>query len=76
MYGTRKVTNKLLEMIEEGALDAETVVRCCLNYMSEDDVAEMAHREELLVEEEEEDEEEEGEGDTEGKGWTPKWRGE
>jgi len=59
---TRRVTNKLLEMMEEGALDAEVLVRCCLAFMSEADVAAMAVANELLEEEDaeiDEDEEEE-----------------
>ncbi len=54
---TRKVTNKLLELIEEGVLDPQMVINACLCYMSEDDVADMAHANELLEEEEEEEEE-------------------
>lgn len=50
---TRKVTNKLLELIEEGVLDPQMVIKACLCYMSEDDVADMAHANELLEEEEE-----------------------
>jgi len=53
---TRKVTNKLLELIEEGVLDPQMVINACLCYMSEDDVADMAHANELLEEEEEEEE--------------------
>ena len=59
---TRRVTNKLLEMMEEGALDAEVLVRACLTFMSEADVAEMAVGEGFLDEEDaeiDEDEEEE-----------------
>ena len=59
---TRRVTNKLLEMMEEGALDAEVLVRACLVFMSEADVAEMAVGEGILEEEDaeiDEDEEEE-----------------
>lgn len=59
---TRRVTNKLLEMMEEGALDAEVLVRACLTFMSEADVAEMAVGEGFLEEEDaeiDEDEEEE-----------------
>jgi hypothetical protein len=59
---TRRVTNKLLEMMEEGALDAEVLVRACLVFMSEADVAEMAVGEGFLEEEDaeiDEDEEEE-----------------
>jgi hypothetical protein len=54
---TRKVTNQLLELIEEGVLDAETVLKACLSYMSEADVADMAHSNEFLGEEEEDEDE-------------------
>jgi hypothetical protein len=63
---TRRVTNKLLEMMEEGALDAEVLVRACLTFMSEADVAEMAVGEGFLEEEDaeiDEDEEEDEVGD-------------
>ena len=43
--------DKLLEMIEHGLLKADHVVHCCLSYMSEDDVADMAHCNELIMEE-------------------------
>ena len=49
---TRKATNKILELIEEGALSADHVVMCCLKYMSEAEVADMAHVNELFGEEE------------------------
>ena len=65
---TRRVTNKLLEMMEEGALDAEVLVRACLTFMSEADVAEMAVGEGFLEEEDaeiDEDEEEDELGDDE-----------
>lgn len=58
---SRKVTNKILELIEEGALSYEQVAMSCLRYMSEDDVADMAHSEELIPDEEEENDEEEEE---------------
>jgi len=51
---TRKITNKLLEMIEEGTLDPQTLAETCLVYMSEDDVADMARCNDLIFEEEEE----------------------
>ena len=54
---TRKVTNQLLELIDAGVLDPLSVLKSCLCYMSEDDVADMAHDNELLVEEEEDDDE-------------------
>jgi len=53
---TRKVTTQLLEMIEDGILDPQTVLEACLSYMSEADVADMAHSNEFLEEEEDEDE--------------------
>ena len=52
---TRKVTNQLLELIEEGVLDPQAVVEACLSYMSEADVADMARSNELILEEEEDE---------------------
>lgn len=62
----RDVTNKILEMIDEGLLDARAVAQMCLKYMSEDAVADMAEANEIFFEEEEDvdedfDEEEEPE---------------
>lgn len=59
---TRKFTNKLLEMVEEGLLDKDTVILACVKYMSEHDVADMMHANDFLYQEEEEDEDEEEEG--------------
>jgi len=59
MKTTRKVTNQLLELVEDGILDPQAVMEACLTYMSEDDVADMAHCNELILEEEEEEEEDE-----------------
>ena len=56
---TRQATHKILEMVEEGILDKDTVIMSCLKYMSEDDVADMAHSNEFFINEEEDDEEEE-----------------
>ena len=39
---SRKVTNEILELVEEGVLDQATVILACLKYMSEDEVADMA----------------------------------
>lgn len=58
MKTTRKVTNQLLQLVEDGILDPQAVMEACLKYMSEDDVADMAHCNELILEEEEEEEEE------------------
>ena len=51
---TRKMTNKLLEAIEDGTLDKDTVIMAFCKYMSEDDVADMCHHNELFNDSEEE----------------------
>ena len=53
MRTTRKVTNQILELVDEGVLDPQTVLEACLSYMSEADVADMARSNELLPELEE-----------------------
>lgn len=40
---SREVTNQIYDMIEEGILDKDSVIIACLKYMSEDEVADMAH---------------------------------
>ena len=40
---TRKITNEILTMLEEGVIQPDAVIMACLKYMSEDDVADMAH---------------------------------
>ena len=50
---TRQATNKILEMVEEGLLNRDTVILACLKYMSEADVADMAHCNEFFEDEEE-----------------------
>lgn len=59
----RKVTNKLLEMMEEGALDAELLARAALAFMSEDDVRELAASNDLLTDLDDDEDEEEDEED-------------
>ena len=54
---TSQATDKILEMVEQGILDKDTVIMSCLKYMSEDDVADMAHSNEFFINEEEDDEE-------------------
>ncbi len=49
---SREATNKVLELIEDGILDRDTVIVACLKYMSEDEVADMAHINEFFVDEE------------------------
>lgn len=53
----RKCTNKLVEMMDDGLLDAQTVAIAALLYLSEDEVKEMARINEFIDEEEEEEEE-------------------
>jgi hypothetical protein len=55
---TRQATDKILEMVEEGILDKDAVIMSCLKYMSEDDVADMAHSNEFFINEEEYEEDE------------------
>lgn len=50
----RKVTNQLLEMVEDGLINKTALIRACLDYMSEADVADMAHAEGFIEEEYEE----------------------
>jgi hypothetical protein len=56
---SREFTNKILEAVEEGMLDKDTVIMACLNYMSEDQVKDMAEANCFFEYEEEEEEEEE-----------------
>lgn len=44
----RPITNKILEMVEEGILDKDVVIRACLAHMSEAEVADMVHGNEFL----------------------------
>jgi hypothetical protein len=48
MARQRKTTKKLLELIEDGTLDMEIVLKACLNYMSESEVLDMATDNEFL----------------------------
>ena len=56
MVDVRKVTNKLLEAMDEGLLDERHLVECCLRFMSEDDVRTMAEAEDLFPEDEDDEE--------------------
>jgi hypothetical protein len=44
----RQNTNTLLELIEDGVLDKDAVIRACLMWMSDRDVGEMAEQNELF----------------------------
>jgi hypothetical protein len=52
---TRKATCKLIEMVEEGLANPTEVVRMCVKWMSEEDVAEMMRANELYLEDEDND---------------------
>jgi hypothetical protein len=52
----REATNRILELVEEGLLDRDTVIMACLKYMSEDDVSDMAHANEFFLDEDEDEE--------------------
>ena len=51
---TRKITNEILELLEEGVLQPDTVIMACLKYMSEDEVRDMANINGFLENEEDE----------------------
>jgi hypothetical protein len=53
MSETRKATNKLLEMLDNGLLSPTSVVTMCLKWMSEDDVKEMCKANEINLDEDE-----------------------
>jgi len=57
-HTTRQATNRLLEMIDDGLLDRDTVIMACVKYMSEDDVADMCHANEFFEDENEDENEE------------------
>ena len=44
----RKYTNKLLEMVEEGLLDKDTVIQAFCCYLSEADVEDMMGANEMI----------------------------
>ena len=52
---TREYTNKLLEMVEEGLLDRDSVIMACVKYMSEDEVKDMMECNEFIEDENEEE---------------------
>lgn len=49
----REMTNRLLEMVEEGLLDRDTVIMACVKFMSEDDVLNMMAANEFIESDEE-----------------------
>ena len=51
----REDTEKFINLAEEGVLSWETIARAALDYMSEDEVADMAQCNEFIEEEEKDD---------------------
>ena len=51
----RAVTNQIFDAVDAGELSWEQVARGALQYMSESDVAEMAHNEELFLNQDDDD---------------------
>ena len=55
---SREYTSRLLELIEDGMLDRDTVIMACVKYMSEDDVKDMMEINEFILEEDEDEDDE------------------
>jgi len=51
----RTQTNRLIDMMDEGLISAQSVAEMALAYMSEDDVADMMRSNDILEEEDEDD---------------------
>lgn len=54
---TREVTNLLLESADDGCISWRDLAEACMQYMSEDEVADMARINEFPMELEEDDDE-------------------
>ena len=48
IINARPNTNKLIALIDDGMLDKDTVLLAALNWLSEDDVLEMAEQNDLM----------------------------
>ena len=57
----REATEKLIDLAEEGVLSWEAIARAALDYMSEDEVADMAQCNDFIEDEDEDEEEDEEE---------------
>lgn len=54
-HETRKATNKVLEMVDEGMINPRDALVMALKWMSEDEVKAMLKANEIYVEDEEDD---------------------
>ena len=52
MSDARKYTNKLLELLDQGIVTKDYVIMACLKYMSEDEVEDMMHHNDIIDSEE------------------------
>lgn len=55
--GVRDATNRIYDAMDEGILDPRAVAEACLKYMSEDEVADMAHSNEFFPYDDEDEDE-------------------
>ena len=46
---SRKYTNHLLDLLDEGILDKDFVILACIKYMAEKDVKEMMHVNDFIL---------------------------
>jgi hypothetical protein len=53
---SRRVTTELLDLVEQGVIDRDSLIRDLLGWMSESDVAEFAHRNDYITDDEDQDE--------------------
>jgi len=67
----REATNKLLQMIDDGLVSQDYVITAALKYMSEDEVRDMCHANdiELFLDEDDDDEYEDDGQPTEYEEW-------
>jgi hypothetical protein len=61
MRRTREYTIRLLELVDEGAIDRDSLIQDLLGWMSEDEVRRFALQSEYLNDEDEEEDDEEEE---------------
>jgi hypothetical protein len=53
---SRPVTTELLDLVEQGVIDRDNLIRDLLGWMSESDVAEFARRNDYITDDEGQDE--------------------
>ena len=58
MRQSRRYTTELLDMVDQGVIDKDSLIADLLGWMSEDDVAEFARRNDYIQNDPDEDEDE------------------